>query len=99
KSFFGSIDSRFKLVNQRSYNRITCAGKKLYQVLACLSILYGYLTFFERLRDLIVQINAVSNQDDLRILDLRMRSNQLSQHDHSEGFTTSLSVPDYTAFS
>ena len=49
--------------------------------------------------DLVVQINPVGDQDDLRIRDSRGQCERLGEHHHGERFSAPLRVPYHTASS
>src|SRR5262245_39696727 len=54
-------------------------------------------TTVERSPDLIVQIDAVGHQDYARISDALFQSDCLRHHNHRQGFSRTLSVPDDAA--
>ena len=48
----------------------------------------------EGLVDLVVEVDAVGHQHDLRVVEARLQGDRLGQHDHRERLAAPLGVPD-----
>lgn len=88
----------FELVNDRGDDKRLVPLQQLAQVFAGFRLLRLAATMLERVVDLIIQVNAISNKYDLIIVDTRFHCDSFGQHDHGERFTASLGMPDNATF-
>ncbi|MPM30649.1 hypothetical protein SDC9_77199 [bioreactor metagenome] len=87
-----------KFINDCCHNRIAFTLQQLNKSLARCCIFDKFSAFAKCPRNLIIEISTIGYKNNFWIFYCGLHGDRLSQHDHCEGFSTTLCVPDNSPF-
>ncbi len=91
------LGSGFKLVDDGGNQVGFIFADQFDQVFAVFGAADGFAAIVEGIPDLFVEIDAVGDEDDARVLNVRVQGEGFRQHDHRERFAAACGVPDDAA--
>lgn len=94
----GAGGRRSELVEDGGDDADTVVSEKFLEMATGLGLYGIFAALMEGLPNLVVQVDTIGDEDDAGILDVRIESEGLAEHDHGQGFAGALGVPDDAAF-